>query len=285
MIQGKNKILFLNMLLIFSFLTLAPICSAGNNQRNQTINDPTKLIGSSIEERLDALTEINDNSELPLSKETVEQILILAEKEQKEKESTTKGELGELYYSAIIDALGNTRDSRAVPFLAGYFFDSGTAVSKSLRKIGPAAIDPLIAKLHDDVVGFRASAANALGFLLKPDDSEYVATNELREKIKKVLIQELKESRNQNPDKGIPWYEIRAQERAQVRLFIIRGLSYLANAGDKEALALIKAVAKEDAYYIDMRTKKNYSGPQKIYLVRDEAQIIIDGLKKSGQNK
>jgi hypothetical protein len=278
MIQDKNIILCLNMLLIFSFLTLAPTKSAGNNQRNQITSDSAKVIISSMEERLDILTEINNNSDLPLSKEAIEQILVLAEKERREQEATTKGELGELYYSALIEALGNARDSRAVPYLIGYFFGSGTGVSKSLRKIGPAAIDPLIAKLHDDVVGFRASAANALGFFLKPDDKEFVAKNELRVKIKLALVQELKESRNQNPDKGIPWYEIRAQERAQVRLFIIRGLSYLASTGDKETLALIKAVAKEDPYYMDMSKKKNYGGPQKIYRVRDEAQKILDSL-------
>ena len=285
MTQSKNKILYLHMLLIFSFFTLAAANSDGNNQLNQTSSDSTTLIEGSIEKRLDILTEINGNSGHPLSKEAIEQILVLAEKERKDQESTKKGELGELYYSAIIDALGNTRDPRAVPYLTGYYFGSGTAVARSLRKIGSAAIDPLIMKLHDDVVGFRAAAAQSLGFFLKPDETEYVAKNGIRENIKKALIQELRDARNQNPDKSIPWSEIRGQERAQVRVFIVKDLGSFAADGDNEALTVIKSAAENDAYCMDMRKKKNYNGPQKRCMVREEAQKILDSLKTRGQHK
>lgn len=274
------------LILSIPFLSIAGEKATDDNEFVQTTSKSTAttLIQSSMSERLDALTEINLNADNSLSKETIEQILLLAEKQRKDQEYTTSGEFGELYYSAIIDALGNTRDARAIPYLIDNL-GSGTAVSRSLRKIGSAAIDPLIIKLHSDVVGYRERAAHALGMFLRPDDKQHLDNNEIREKIKKAFLEELKVSRNQNPDKSIDWYEIRSSELASVRKNILQGLGYLAEAGDNNVLFLIKSAAEKDPYYLDMSKKSNYSGPKKRYIVREEARKILDRLNNNELNK
>ncbi len=165
------------------------------------------------------------------------------------------------------------------------YLGGGTAVARSLHNIGESAIDPLIKKLHDQVVGYRSSAAYALGLFLKPDGGEYIAKDEIREKIKHALIKELKNPRNKNPEKNIEWYEVRAEERAEVRLNIVRGLGYLAVTGDNEVIPMIKSAAEEDPYFLDMSKKKNYQGPQKRYSVREEAQKILEKLKANENKK
>lgn len=75
------------------------------------------LHDSSMEERNSALFEINEKiKSYPMTDEIREQILRLAEDDRMNKEYAAKGELGEQYHSQLITALGNTRDSRAVPF-------------------------------------------------------------------------------------------------------------------------------------------------------------------------
>jgi hypothetical protein len=288
MSQCKIKIshLFFMLLFLIPFLSVGSEKEAVDSKLTQTTDAAATntLMQGSMAERLDELTEINDNADAPLSKEAIDQILFLAEKQHKDQEYATHGELGELYYSALIEALGNTRDSRAIPYLIKNI--GGTAVSRGLLKIGVTTIDPLITKLHSDVVGFRSGAAETLAFFLKSDDKQYLAKTELREKIKKAFIEELKDPRNQNPNKNVEWYGHRARERADVRRSILNGLGCLAEAGDKEALLLIKSAAEKDPYYFDISKKKNnYHGPQNRYMVREEAQKILDRLKANGQTK
>jgi len=107
----------------------------------------------------------------------------------------------------------------------------------------------------------------------------------MKDKIKKAFLDELKDPLNKNPDIGIDWYEHRASERASVRRSILQGLGYLALSGDNDVLFLIKSAAEEDPYYLDMSKKTNYTGPKKRYMVREEAQKILDSLKANAQNK
>jgi len=271
------------LVLILSVFDLTPakqdLYAATENKESKNESLLKRLNHPSMKERLNALFEINETIDNHLLTEEIkERILHLAEAEHKSEESLSKGELGEQYQSQLIAALGNTRDSRAVPYLLNYL-GGGTAVARSLHKIGEPAIDPLIKKLHDEVVGYRSSAAYALGLYLKPEGEGYIAKGEIREKIKQALLKELKDPRNKEPEKSIAWYEVRANERAGVRRILVRGLGYIAETGDNDVLPIIKSAAVDDPYFLDMSKKKNYQGPQKRFVVREEAQKVLDGLK------
>lgn len=61
-----------------------------------------------------------------------------------------------------------------------------------------------------------------------------------------------------------------------------RALGYLVETGDADMLPTIKALAQEDPYLLDLSKKKDYTGPQKKYLVREEARKVLEGLKAKG---
>jgi hypothetical protein len=238
-----------------------------------------KLREGSISEKAATLERLNAIADkCPFTKYIKDQIISLAEVDQKKEEYLSAGEAGELYISQLTKALGNTHDPRAVPYLMK-FFGGGMGVDLSLVKIGNAAIDPLLLKLSDDSPGYRSSAALALSLFLKPNQQGSAAKGEEKDRIKEALIKEWRNPRNQNPERGIQWYEIRAQELASVRQNILRSLGYLAETGDKDVIPIIESIAKDDPYYLDMSKKKDYTGPEKRYTVREEAKKILERLK------
>jgi len=247
------------------------------NIRNESILKSLKY--GNMEERYSALVDINRNiTKHPLTDLIINEILCIAEKEYKRKESLSMGELGEEYSSELIIALGNTQDSRAVVYLMEYL-GGGTLVARNLIKIGEAAIDPLIEKLHNEIIGFRINAAYALGEFLKQKEGKYVLKGEIKDKIKKELINELQKNRNKHPEKSIEWYEIRAKERASVRREIVKAFGYLVERGDTEVLPIIESIAREDPYFLDLSKKNNYTGPEKRYIVREEATKVLEQLE------
>ncbi len=112
-----------------------------------------------------------------------------------------------------------------------------------------------------------------------------MVSGETKKKIKQELIKELNNVRNRNPEQSIPWYEIRARERADVRRNIVTALGYLAESGDKEVVPIIESLAKDDPFFLDMSRKKDYKGPVKKYLVREEAEKILEKLKADERKK
>jgi len=285
-IKGKKIRQCFILYLLMASLPVIATAQLNNFDANSTkARDHSALVRlqqENIEERYLALSDMNNQITMhSFNNALIEQILFLAERERKYQESLAKGELGEGYLSQLIEALGNTKDPRAIPYLLGYL-GSGTAVASSLYKIGEPAVAPLIQKLQCEIVGYRSSAAYALGLFLK---SERLVRRETREMIKQALIRELDNPRNDDPRKDTEWYEFRAQERANVRLNIAKALGYLAETSDKEVLPIIESLAKEDPYYLDMSKKKDYKGPQMRYLVREEAQEILNQLKEKGIQK
>jgi len=131
MFQSKSKMRLIKYLLTVSVAALLlfnQAADAGTHKKtDEQLSEEIK--SNDMSTRTVALDYINRNSKnAPLNKETIEQILFLAEKQRKDNEYTTKGELGELYYSALLAALGNTRDPRAIPYLIENL--GGTAVSR-----------------------------------------------------------------------------------------------------------------------------------------------------------
>ena len=238
-----------------------------------------QLNSESMEERYYALIKINMNiDKIQLTERLIQAILHLAKKEVETEESTTAGELGEEYNGELTEALGNTGDPRAIPYL--FKLGSGTSLARSLAKIGEPAILPLIERLHDKIAGYRSSAAYALGELIK----ENKLSLEVRDTIKKELINELKRDRNRHPDRSIKWYGIRSLEKAQIREAIVRALRYIAEAGDEDVIPIIEEIAKNDPYYIKKKDRKT-GKMRSIYPVRREAEKALKKIKQKGGRK
>lgn len=284
MFLKKSEVSLVSLLLIVSIsflhlLSLSKYAEAGSGKKtNEQLSED--LNSNDMSTRTGALAHINRNIKTsPLNAEEIEQILRLAEREEQSHESqSVSGELGQDYLIELIEALGNMNNARAVPYLINYL-STGTAAARGLNKIGEPSVDPLVKRLHDETVGFRSEAANALGLFLKPNERGYVAKGATREKIKKELIKEINDPRNNDPEKSIAYYQHRSRERAYVRINIIRTLGDLAESGDKEVVPIIKKIAEQDSYAEDFSNNKGHMGAEKKYKVKEEAQMILDKLK------
>lgn len=178
------------------------------------------------------------------------------------------------YYSWLFDALAATRDDRVFPFFAR--IGSPTA----LIKFGDKGIPYILEKLSEKKnCNERTAFVHYLGEALKPKEKGYVAQGAIRESIKKALLKAMNESKH--PDKNIEWFEYRARECANVRIYIVRALGYFAETGDTDILPIIESLAKDDPYFaVTKKTKQK--GP---YDVREEAQKILEKLKANEKKK
>jgi len=287
MTRPKKPKLFL--ILICTMIAIPSVMNAEdcnqNGEEKIRESDLSTLRRGSFSDKTNVLKKLNAVAEkCPFNQYITNEIISVAEADQKREEYLSAGEAGELYISQLVKALGNTHDPRAVPYLMR-FFGGGTAVDRSLVKIGDAAIDPLLLKLSNDSPGYRSSAALALSLFLKPNQQGSAAKGKEKDKIKEALIKEWRNPINQNPERSIQWYGIRAQERANVRRNIITALGYLAETEDKDVVPIIESAAEKDPYYLDMSKKKDYTGPQKRYPVREEASKILERLKEKEPTK
>jgi hypothetical protein len=147
-----------------------------------------------------------------------------------------------------------------------------------LVQFGDKGVDAILKKL-DSATNCSEEFASVrfLADVLQIKKQGYVAQGVTREKIKKMIIKVLDKSKQ--PDESVEWFEKRARECANVRVEIAIALGYLAETGDNEALPIIKTLAEKDPYFIDLSKKKDYKGPNKKYIVREEAQKIFERLK------
>ena len=182
------------------------------------------------------------------------------------------GEQG--YYSWLFENVAAMADDRAFPLF------TRIGAPSALVRYGDKGIVVILDNLDYKDSGNLWAAITVLSVALKPKKVGYIAQGNMRERIKGKMIEVLK--RNSHPSKDIELFKVRASERANIRLEVVRSLGYLAEAGDSAVLPLIKAAAEEDPYFLDMSKKKNYQGPQKKYMVREEAQKVLEGLKAKG---
>ncbi len=126
-------------------------------------------------------------------------------------------------------------------------------------------------------------AASILGEISKPEKEGYVASENVRRKIKQGLIDSLKD--NEHPKNKITYwneYDNEVLASMRVRFWVVHALG---NIGDEDVIPIIKKVANEDPYFQDFSKKENYTGPKKRYIVREEAQKVLERLKKEGKIK
>lgn len=172
------------------------------------------------------------------------------------------------YIGLLLDAVANLRDVRTIPIFVEYT----SWGRRMLPEIGEPAVEPLIEKLNNSM---NAVTAFTLGEMVKPKDKGYVAKGKTREKIKQSLIKALEKSKHPT-DKKIEWYEHRAMKFAVIRRAVVHALG---NFGDADVIPRIKKIAKEDPYFQDFTKKKNYKGPKKRYMVREEAERVLKQLE------
>jgi len=174
------------------------------------------------------------------------------------------------YYTWLFDSISNMKDDQAFAL----FIRIG--VPTALAKYGDKGIIAILEKLDTTTsCNEKYAPIRVLEETLKQKAEGYIAQGKVRSSIKKSMINELDKSKQ--PNTSVEWYEKRARECANVRVQIVRALSHLAEAGDKEVLPLIKELAENDPYFINLRKNKDDKGPEKKYLVREEAYKFLKG--------
>lgn len=193
--------------------------------------------------------------------------------------STTPEESAAEYLAELAENVATFKDPRSIPSLMRHM--TIRSVMNTLVEFGDPVVELLLKEIENRDIPNKGVPVKVLGEMVRPKEKGYVAKGKMREKIKQTLIKTLKESKHPT-DKTIEWYEIRARQRASVRLRVIRALE---NIADTDVITIIKKITNEDPYFQDFSKKKNYTGSKKRYEVREEAQKVLDKLKKEGKIK
>jgi len=206
-------------------------------------------------------------------------LINLLEEELSGKYDNPPGEGPAEYFSDLLDAVANLRDPRSIPSLLKNIGSSRSSIH-ALAAIGEPAVDPILKRLSDSTeygyIGVKEPLLDILGEMLKPKEEGYMPGGKLREKIKQSIIKALEDSKYPT-DKKIEWYEDRSMVFANVRKAAVRALG---NLGDADVIPIIEKVAQEDPYFLDLSKKNNYTGPEKRYIVREEATKVLEQLER-----
>lgn len=165
-----------------------------------------------------------------------------------------------LYIEEIEEALAELNDERVMPIFRRL------KRFHMLAKLGD--IEPIIiaANERDPTIGTLPLLA-LVRDLLKHKERWNAIPPETKKKVKKVMVNTIKDDN---------W---------RYRRLAVKGLGELAIKGDNDVIPILRKIAKEDPYSQDFSKKKNYTGPKKRYRVREEAQKVLDRLKKEGKIK
>jgi hypothetical protein len=164
------------------------------------------------------------------------------------------------YYGYLCDIVGKSGDLRVLPLLVGYCLDSSVLIN-----FGELAVEPVMNVLKTaDNPGRRGSAILVLSDFLKDKKEGYVAGGEMREKIKKVLIDAVS-------DKDM-W----------TRSTVVVALG---DSGDRDFIPILEKVAQSDPYQVERkpipgRDKDVPPGKKVIaYPVREDAKEALEKLR------
>ncbi len=173
-------------------------------------------------------------------------------------------------YHDLLSIMGSIQETRAIPYLTTRL-GQGFA-QRSMALMGEPALE-VVLELWDK--SGKASSWKedyswgVVGVLYemvkeKEDEEDYKPKGESRKKIKKILIKAL------NNKDGV------------TRIVAVRGLGEMASQGDTDVIPLIKKTAKEDPYFKDF-SKDPHFRLKKRYIVREEAEKVLEKLKKEGK--
>ncbi len=189
--------------------------------------------------------------------------------------------------SELIEVIGNMGEKRAIPYLLEQVSSGGAAIY-ALAKIGEPAVAHVIEKLKSNsYIGIKTGCVIVLGEMVKEKKTGYVAKSTAREKIKRALIEAFKSAKHPIPNKPPSTKreaeKIKYNERmaANLRTALVRAYG---NLGDEEVIPLIKKTVAEDPHFVDS-SKDPHSRLKERYIVREEAQKVLEKLKKEGKIK
>ena len=169
---------------------------------------------------------------------------------------------GEAYAESICELyriIGNFKEEKAIPYL----LNGACAPRLELAKIGEPAVKPAMKLKFPESILYG---------IIKEKNPRHPLSKQSRVMIKKSLLDSVKK-------------ECLEAICMTYKLWAIRGLGEIAMQGDKEVIPLIEKVSKEDKFFRDYSKKPNYTGPKIRYPVREEAQKILEKLKKEGKIK
>jgi hypothetical protein len=171
-----------------------------------------------------------------------------------------RSEMHAQYFGYLCKIVGKSGDLRVLPLLVDYHLDSSVLID-----FGELAVEPVINVLKTSNNDTRKMGAiSVLKDFLKDKEEGYVASGEMREKIKKVLIDAVS-------DKDM-W------TRSAVVLA-------LGDSGDRDFIPILEKVAESDPYQVERkpipgRDKDVPPGKKVIaYPVREDAKEALEKLK------
>ena len=179
----------------------------------------------------------------------------------------------EEYYSELFDLVSWLKDERALPLFIK--IGSPTALIRYGDKGVPVIIENLDKATDCD---HRLAAVHVLAEVLEEPNRIYVPRGVARQSIKKALLDTLR--KGEQPNQDDEWYEKHARGCFNVRHEILNGLGHLAENGDVDVVPVIKSLAENDPFFVDMSYRTDYKGPAKKYLLREEAQDVLRKLQK-----
>jgi len=164
-----------------------------------------------------------------------------------------------MYYVYLCELTGKSGDKRLLPLLVEHCLGR-----KVLLYFGDAAVEAVIEVLKtSDIRARKRSAIFVLAEMLKPKKEGYVASGEVKNKIKKVLIQATSEN-----DRHIRQVSVRA----------------LGESGDKDVIPILEKIAKSDPFLV---RKKDAKGNvlKEYYLIRKEARKALKKIRENDLEK
>ena len=188
-----------------------------------------------------------------------EDTLIEAQSEEVKKTGKTLTEGYLNYYGDLIAAVAGLNDPRALNALIGAMATGGMA-DRALAKLGPPALDPLIAKFQSSDALVRGAAARALTTMWEPEYQVNFSDSVSRRKLKTVFLKAASDD-----DGGI-------------RVAGVRGLALMPDA---DTLAVLRKLAESDP--LRMPGEADEGGP--FYPVRQAAKRALDQIAQSGNSK
>ena len=256
-IYKKNHLLVITF--IVALILLCPSVSISQQKNADIISEIRKGNYYIITEDKRGSLRIKKEYRTPEIREALYQLLINPPK------FLFKGEgLGYVY---LLHIMGDVQETRAIPDLLKNCGDPGTA--RSLARMGEPALNIILERYQEEKKkGKEWIPVQVLTEMVreKEDKDDYVAKGEVRGKIKKLIVEAIN------------------SDNHYIRGYAVSGLGELASQGDTDVIPLIKKTAAEDPYFEDF-SKDPHFKVSKRYKVREEAQKVLEKLKKEGKIK
>ena len=263
--------------LVIVFTILVSFMGAAFAQTDRKVQEAISCLESSNwKYRYKGILLFNSNLELLDDKEAKEAIIKLLVKEGEHIDLKGGGIWGD---EIVTDA---DKDEDIGEGQANYLYElSKIAVKlKDIRVIRPLlkagfiekvsvfgsdAIEDVLQELETENITRQNRAIVALTNIITGKSGGNIPNQDAKNKVKKRVLEKI--------------------DNKFLKMSVVYFLGELAFCGDKDVVQIIEKIAKEDPYSQDFGKKPNYTGPKIRYPVREEAEKILEQLKKEGNIK